>query len=167
MGDTLPPSPRGDSVPRFLVWAAKDPAGANLDRLQIVKVWYGEDGQFHQAVHDVGGRLADVAGSSREAPSVDLDTCEPRGAGYDSLCAVWTDPTFDASLDAAYYVRAVENPSCRWSWRQCLAFPEHERPETCGDPEIPRVIQERLWTSPIWYDPGRGASARAAPAPAP
>ena len=158
MGSILPDTTQSGAAPTFVAQVARDPGvaehpGGQLDRLQIVKVWYGEDGQFHQAVHDVGGRLADVAGSSREAPSVDLDTCEPRGAGYDALCAVWTDPAFDASRDAAYYVRAVENPSCRWSWRSCLSLPEAERPAACSDPGIPRVIQERAWTSPIWYEP--------------
>ena len=156
MGGVLPPAPADTNAPTFVASVLRDagvPAhpGGLLDRLQIIKVWHGEDGQFHQAVHDIDGRLAGAA--PREAPSVDLATCQPRGAGADSLCAVWTDPDFDSARAAAYYVRAVENPSCRWSWRQCLAFPEAERPASCSDPEIPKSIQERVWTSPIWYEP--------------
>lgn len=158
MGQVLPDTNRSGVAPTFVAHVARDPGvtdhpGGLLDRLQVVKVWYGEDGQFHQAVHDVAGRLAADAGSSREAPEVDLATCEPRGAGYDALCAVWTDPEFDPSRSAAYYVRAVENPSCRWSWRTCLAIPEANRPAGCASEEIPRVIRERAWTSPIWYAP--------------
>ena len=74
-------------------------------------------------------------------------------ARHDELYAVWRDPDFDARRAAIYYLRAVENPICRWSWRECLGMPETERPPTCNDPEIPRVIQERAWTSPIWYEP--------------
>ena len=158
MGAVLPEAAQSGVGPTFVAHVARDAGvaghpGGKLDRLQIVKVWFGEDGDFHQAVHDVAGRLADSAGTSREAPDVDLATCEPRGQGFDALCAVWTDPDFDATRDAAYYVRAVENPSCRWSWRTCLALPEEERPAACSDPEIPRVIRERAWTSPIWYEP--------------
>ncbi|MEM9175605.1 MAG: DUF3604 domain-containing protein [Myxococcota bacterium] len=158
MGSVLPAATQSGVAPTFVAHVARDAGvadhpGGQLDRLQIVKVWYGEDGQFHQAVHDVAGRLADTPGTSREAPGVDLGTCRPRGDGFDSLCAVWTDPAFEATRDAAYYVRAVENPSCRWSWRTCLALPEEDRPAACSDPEIPRVIQERAWTSPIWFEP--------------
>ena len=158
MGAVLPETGQSGGAPTFVAHAARDAGvagrpGGRLDRLQIVKVWYGEDGSFHQAVHDVAGRLADSAGASREAPDVDLATCEPRGMGADALCAVWTDPEFDATRDAAYYVRVVENPSCRWSWQSCLTLPEGERPAACGDPAIPKVIQERAWTSPIWYEP--------------
>lgn len=158
MGSVMPEARQSGIAPTFVAHVARDAGvaghpGGRLDRLQIVKVWYGEDGLFHQAVHDVAGRLADSAGTSREAPDVDLASCEPRGPGYDTLCAVWTDSDFDAMRDAAYYVRAVENPSCRWSWQTCLALPEEQRPAACSDPAIPKIIQERAWTSPIWYEP--------------
>lgn len=55
---------------------------------------------------------------------------------------------------AAYSVRAVENPSCQWSWPTCLEIPKAERPKACSDPEIPRTIQKPAWTSPIWFEPG-------------
>ena len=156
MGAVLNDAGQSGRAPSFVASVARDPGtpehpGGLLDRLQIIKVWHGKDGQFHQEVHEIGGRLAE--NESREPASVDLDTCTPQGPGHDELCAVWTDPAFDSEQPAAYYVRAVENPSCRWSWRTCLTLPENERPEACNDPEIPRVIQERAWTSPIWYEP--------------
>ena len=140
----------------FVASVARDPGtrerpGGLLDRLQIIKVWHGEDGRFHQEVHELDGRLAGL--ESREPAKVDLATCEPEGWGYDQLCGVWTDPDFDPTRAAAYYVRAVESPSCRWSWRACLEIPQPERPAGCVDPDVPRVIQERAWTSPIWYEP--------------
>nr|MDJ0869610.1 DUF3604 domain-containing protein [Myxococcota bacterium] len=72
----------------------------------------------------------------------------------DSLCAVWRDPDFDPGRRAVYYLRVLENPSCRWSQRQCLSLPEGERPAACTDPSVPTTIQERLWTAPIWYEGG-------------
>ena len=88
-----------------------------------------------------------------DGASVDLDTCEPRGAGADSLCEVWTDPDHDPTLPTFYYARVIETPVCRWSWRDCLALPLSERPEICDDPTLPKTITERAWTSPIWVDP--------------
>ena len=111
-----------------------------------MKGWAGEDGVFHQAVHD-------VVGSADNGASVAPESCAPTGPGADSLCAVWTDPDFDPARHAVYYARVVENPSCRWNAWQCLEFAEGERPEACDDPALPKVIQERAWTSPIWYVP--------------
>ena len=113
--------------------------------LTIIKGWVGQGGQFHQQV-------IDIAGNADNGASVDPMSCETTGTGFASLCGVWTDPSFDASQDAVYYARAVENPSCRWSTRQCLLLPENERPDGCSNPRIPRTIQERAWTAPIWYD---------------
>jgi hypothetical protein len=160
MGDLLKSPDQSGLAPTFVASVARDAGtpdhpGGLLDRLQIIKVWHGSDGQFHQEVHDVSGRLG--GNDSRPPATVDLDTCEPRGMGHDQLCAVWTDPKFDADQAVAYYVRAVENPSCRWSWRTCLEIPETERPAACSDATIPRVIQERAWTSPIWFEPEESA----------
>jgi len=156
MGDLLKSPVQSGLAPTFVASVARDPGtpehpGGLLDRLQIIKVWHGEDGQFHQEVHDLAGRLGGA--ESREPASVDLETCEPRGTGHDQLCAMWTDPAFDPAQAVAYYVRAIENPSCRWNWRTCLEIPETDRPLGCTDPSIPRVIQERAWTSPIWFEP--------------
>jgi hypothetical protein len=115
-----------------------------LQRAQIIKGWLGEDGQFHQKVHD-------IAGSADNGADVDLATCTPRGPGAASLCGVWQDPEFDLDQDAVYYARIVENPSCRWSTRLCLSLPAGERPDGCLTDQLPKTIQERAWTSPIWY----------------
>ena len=150
MGGVLPARTTNQQSPRFLVAAHADPGTADapghpLQRLQIIKGWVGQDGQFHQQV-------IDIAGNADNGASVDRMSCETTGTGFASLCGVWTDPSFDASQDAVYYARAVENPSCRWSTRQCLLLPENERPDGCSNPRIPRTIQERAWTAPIWYD---------------
>ena len=83
----------------------------------------------------------------------DPATCSRTGPGFDGLCAVWQDPDFDASARSLYYARIVENPSCRWSTSQCLGLPEDARPPGCNSARLPKVVQERAWTSPIWYEP--------------
>jgi hypothetical protein len=145
MGGTVTPRPGGEGVLRFVARARRDPEGAPLQRIQIVKAWHGDDGAFHQAVHDVA---AVAAGAS-----VDPETCALRGEGAEALCATWTDPGFDPDRPAVYYARVVENPSCRWTTWKCLAWPEIDRPDGCRDPRVPRTIRERAWTSPIWYSP--------------
>lgn len=149
MGGDLPRKPLLKTAPTFVVSAMKDPGipdhpGGQLQRAQIIKGWVGDDGLFHE-------RIFDVAGGDNGA-SVDLDTCEPQGRGADTLCSVWRDPAFDPSHEAVYYARVLENPSCRWSQIQCNALPDEDRPLGCTNPPTPRTIQERLWTSPIWYE---------------
>jgi len=83
------------------------------------------------------------------------------GSGFSSLCAVWQDPDFQADQRAFYYARVLENPSCRWSQRECNASgitcdgatPSQAGFEACCDGSVPQTIQERAWTSPIWYTP--------------
>jgi hypothetical protein len=84
---------------------------------------------------------------------VHLPSCEPRGAGASALCGVWQDPDFDAGRAAVYYGRVLENPSCRWSAWRCLEPAPAQRPQACSDPRVPKLVQERAWTSPIWYGP--------------
>jgi hypothetical protein len=91
---------------------------------------------------------------------VDPDTCETSGEGADTLCSVWDDPTFDPGVPAFYYVRVIENPTCRWSARACLAasvdcatLPTGDPLSACCDGSIPLTVTERAWTSPIWYVP--------------
>ncbi len=154
MGSDLPPRPLGfDKGPVFFLSALRDPEGGLLQRLQIVKVTPGDDGRIQQEVHDAVGIVSDGVG-------VDAATCKPVGAGSDSLCKVWRDPAFDASRPAVYYLRVLENPSCRWSARQCLSLPPSQRPPACTDPSVPTLIQERAWSSPVWYTPEAESAAR-------
>ena len=151
MGSDLPAPPESTSAPALAVWAARDPGtpespGGLLQRIQIVKGWTGEGRTFHQAVYD-------VAGEPDNGADVDLQTCEPRGPGAEELCAVWRDPDFDPDQAAVYYARVVENPSCRWSTRTCRNYTGVIPLDLCSDPRLPKTIQERAWTSPIWYTP--------------
>lgn len=158
MGGDLPTVPTG-TRPRFAVSALRDPglgidSAQPLQRIQIVKGWIA-DGEPQEKIFEIAGDPANGA-------SVDLSTCETSGNGFASLCAVWEDPEFDATQPAFWYARVVENPSCRWSTRQCLAAgidcadPDGVPAgfEGCCDAAYPKTIQERAWTSPIWYRPG-------------
>ncbi len=143
MGGELPAKPERASSPQFLVSAPQDPNGNQLQKLQIIKGWVDRDGRTQQ-------RIYDVAGDANNGASVNIDACEPQGSGFSQLCSIWQDPDFDHTQSAVYYSRIVENPSCRWSTWQCNALPAEERPETCTNGEVPKTIQERAWTSPIW-----------------
>jgi hypothetical protein len=149
MGADLPASPKDGAAPSFVVSAIRDIGtpehpGGLLQRAQIVKGWVDDAGDFHQEVFDVAG--------GPTGASVDSATCQPRGIGHNSLCSVWTDPAFDEKQSAVYYVRVLENPSCRWSALQCLQQTAGSRSSSCTDPTVTPTIQERLWTSPIWYE---------------
>jgi hypothetical protein len=156
MGGDLPASAAGNS-PRFLISASMDNGtpeypGSPLQRIQVIKGWY-EDGELREQV-------LDVAGGDNDA-SVDIHTCEPSGRGHRQLCSVWQDNQFNPNTQAFYYTRVLENPSCRWSQRICAnagircddpqSIPEGM--ENCCAPEHKKVIQERAWSSPIWYTP--------------
>ena len=120
---------------------------------------------------ELNQKVYDVAGDPDNGAGVDLQTCETTGEGADTLCSVWTDPEFDPTQRAFYYARVVENPTCRWSARVCNAHAvDCSRPDSvpselaaCCDPSHRRTIQERAWTSPIWYtpEPESGAAERA------
>ncbi|MGI9293735.1 MAG: DUF3604 domain-containing protein, partial [Pseudomonadales bacterium] len=149
MGNDLPA--KNGEAPVFVASAISDPGtkaypGVPLQRLQMVKGWYDADGEHHQQIYD-------VAGDANNGASVDLNTCQPQGQGHEQLCTVWRDPEFNADQAAVYYMRAVENPSCRYSTWQCLALPESERPADCDNAQVPKTLHERAWTSPIWYTP--------------
>ena len=147
MGGDLPTT-GGEGAPSFVVHALRDSGAkaAPLQRAQIIKGWLDVDGKQREKVYD-------VAGDKNNGASVDATTCERSGSGSDMLCATWTDPDFDPAERAFYYVRVIENPSCRWSTWVCNSLPASERPDSCTDPAIQSVIQERAWTSPIWYGP--------------
>ncbi len=157
-GDLPPPAQRVPDAPVFAVWALRDPGaagqpGAPLQRVQIVKIWLEAD-QSRERIYEVAGDLHNGA-------SVDPASCQRRGAGFDELCSVWRDPNFDPSQRALYYARVLENPSCRWSTYACNAQgvdcsePGSVPAElvACCDGSLPPAIQERAWTSPIWYAP--------------
>ncbi len=152
MGGELPPITALGAAPRFIVSALEDELSAPLQRIQIVKGWLDGD-ETHEAVFE-------IAGDPDDGASVDLATCAISGAGFASLCDVWTDPDFDPAMPAFYYARVLENPTCRWSHRLCLAegvdcgtLASDSPLRACCDGSLPDTIQERAWTSPIWYLP--------------
>jgi len=140
------------SAPQFLVWAKRDPRSAPLERVQVIKGWL-EAGNSHETIYDVicADNLSpdDVthrcqdASAERNDTSCDLDS----GDAHQTLQTVWSDPDFEPKQSAFYYVRAIERPSCRWSTWDSLRMNR----ETPG--EVPTRIQERAWSSPIWYRP--------------
>jgi hypothetical protein len=150
MGSDLPA--RGVAAPKFLVWAVRDPGSAALQRLQIIKGWIA-DGTPKEKVYDVAcsdGLKADPA--THRCPDngakVNLADCSiTADAGDAELKTLWTDPDFDAGQRAFYYVRVLENPTCRWSSWDALRAGVEPRPD------LKKTIQERAWSSPIWYVP--------------
>lgn len=147
MGGDLPQSSAQNQKPKFLLAAQRDSGGGEtpLQKLQIVKGWVDADGKRRYEVHT-------VAGSSNNNAGVDVLTGERYGEGHNSLCAVFVDEDFDPSIPAYYYLRAVENPSPRWSLLDCLKLDKEARPAVCEEPSR-QVIQEMAWSSPIWYTP--------------
>ncbi len=160
MGADLPARNSNGAGPMFAVSALQDANAdaAPLQRIQIIKGWADDEGRMHQDIYDVAGSADNVA-------SVDVASCQRKGEGHAKLCSVWRDPDFEPNRSAVYYARVVENPSCRWSTYQCNALAPSDRPESCSDSSVPKVIQERAWTSPIWYTPS-AAPTTAEPAKA-
>lgn len=157
MGSDL--AARGSAAPRFFAQATRDPRGAPLQRLQIVKGWVA-DGETHEKVFDVacsdGGT---PEGTTHRCPDngakVDLGDCSSsQDVGADALSVVWQDPAFDPDERAFYYVRALENPTCRWSSWDALRRGIPPRPD------LHATLQERAWSSPIWYLPADEAPIR-------
>jgi len=153
MGSDMPARPATARAPAFVLEAVKDPDGANLDRVQIIKVWL-EGGTYKEKIFNValsGNRHADrVTGKAPAVGNtVDLDTgAYTNTIGASVLTTVWRDPEFDPKKPAVYYARALEIPTPRWSTllaiRNKLPIPTR----------VPSTIQERAWTSPIWFTPG-------------
>jgi len=141
-------------APTFLTWAMRDPRGAPLDRIQIIKV-YSEGTSQNESIFDVAcsdGRDMDPATRrcSDNGASVDLSDCSiSADSGAPELRAAWQDPDFDPAQRAVYYVRVLENPTCRWStWDANKAGVER-------NPDLAATVKERAYTSPIWYNPTR------------
>ncbi len=138
--------------PHLFVWAVRDPRSGWLQRAQIVKGWV-VDGEAREQVYDVAcsdGLTPDP--ETHRCPdngaTVNMETCEvSRDVGATELKTVWTDPDFDPVTPAYYYLRVLENPSCRWSTWDAI------RAGTPPTPNRPATIQERAWSSPIWYAP--------------
>jgi hypothetical protein len=162
MGSDLP-APAA-KAPSFALWAVMDPTSANLDRVQIVKGW-SSNGQSFEQIYDVawsGDRQPDS--ESGKVPPVGntvnlMDASYTNTIGAAELSTVWTDPDFDPAIDAFYYARVLEIPTPRWSTIQALKA-GLVPPSGAG---FQPLIQERAWTSPIWYTPDDMAR-KAAPA---
>ena len=150
MGGTLPAHAGRLS---FMVWAVQDPMRGKLERIQIVKGWLDEEGSAHSSIQDVvcAPRLALDPKTSRcrgEPARVDPATCAVDGSGGAAeLSVVWHDPTYDSARPSFYYVRVLEDHSCRWSTWDAIRHGA-EPPAS-----VPRLIQERAWSSPIWVLP--------------
>src|SRR5262245_30866930 len=158
MGADLLPMPAGGkgTAPSFVVWAVKDPTSANLDRIQIVKGWT-KNGQSFEKIFDVawaGDRKPDKWTGRVPAiqSTVDMETATyTNSVGSTELKAVWTDPEFNPSLHAFYYVRVLEIPTPRWTLIQAVK-------SGLPPPDVvPLTGQERAWSSPIWYAPSAEA----------
>jgi hypothetical protein len=175
MGSDLPAKPTNTKAPTFAVWAMKDPESGNLDRIQIIKGWY-KNGYPWEKIYDVawsddrkpagpkgeamemlvtdGQRIQRVM---RSVPAGKLppvgNTVDIKNASYtntigdNELSAVWTDPDFDETQHAVYYVRVLEIPTPRWSTYDAKAAGVEPLDM------VPATIQERAWASPIWYTP--------------
>jgi hypothetical protein len=139
----------GDDSPVLIAYAEADsaPNATPLQALQIIKGWIDDAGRAHYKVYTAAGTPDNGAG-------VDLETGKRFGAGHEKLCAAFRDPDFDPQQSTYYYLRALENPSPRWSFHDCQRIPEDQRPEVCAEEsDVPKVIQEMAWSSPIWYRP--------------
>ena len=134
------------TAPTFLAWAQRDPNMGALQRVQIIKVTSEGEAVYDVACHD-GTPDPDTHRCTDNGAAVDMETCTPTGDGAGELKALWQDPEFDPERRATYYVRVLENPSCRWSTWEAM------RANVPPRPDVPQTIQERAYTSPIWYIP--------------
>lgn len=142
----------GGRVPSFVAWAAQDATSAPLQRLQIIKGWT-IDGEHHEQVYDVacsdGGQVDPATHRCPDnGATVDLVNCAiSTDSGAGELKAAWRDPAFNPAHRAFYYVRALENPSCRWSTWDAIKAGVTPRSD------LQATLQERVWSSPIWFVP--------------
>jgi hypothetical protein len=150
MGGDLPVAT--SEAPTFMVYALRDPVGANLDRIQIIKGWIDQNGKTHEKVYDVswsGDRTPDTNGKLPSVGNtVDIEAANwTNTIGASELTVAWTDPDFDSNLSAFYYARVIEIPTPRWVLYDKL------RLGATVPKESKLVLQERAYTSPIWYSP--------------
>jgi hypothetical protein len=152
MGGDLTKAPRGKS-PTFLVGALRDPVGANLDRVQIVKGWLDAKGVLHERIYDVAvsdGREIGADGRCKTPVGDTVDVAKAtftNAIGDAELIQVWRDPDFDPKQPAVYYSRVLEIPTPRWTAYEARYY------GLDLDETIPMTLQERAYTSPIWYTP--------------
>ena len=151
MGGDLPKR-KGDGAPSFMVYSLRDPIGANLDRIQIVKGWMDAAGKTHEKVYDVawsGGREPDASGKiPAVGNTVDVENANwSNSIGAAELGTVWSDPDFDSKQPAFYYARVIEIPTPRW-----VVYDAHRYGVELPD-DAETTHQERAYTSPIWYTP--------------
>jgi hypothetical protein len=152
MGGDLRDAPEG-GAPRFLIRALRDPDGANLDRVQVIKGWLDKKGETHERIYDVAvsdGRTVGADGRCKDpvGNTVDIPTATyTNSIGEAVMAAHWQDPDFDPAEHAFYYVRVLEIPTPRWTTYDA-AFFGIDLPDT-----VPATIQDRAYTSPIWYTP--------------
>lgn len=151
MGGSLFDAPEG-TKPTFLIAALRDPDGANLDRVQIVKGWLDTDGGVHERVYDVavsdGRDIIDGKVTTDVGSTVNLETASYTNTiGDAALITGWTDPEFDPKMDTFYYARVLEIPTPRWTAYDVV------RLGSVMPKEARMVLQERAYTSPIWYTP--------------
>jgi hypothetical protein len=152
MGGDLPQAPKG-KAPSFLIAATRDPKEANLDRIQVVKGWLTSDGTSYEKVYDVVWSGDRKIGSDGKLPAVgntvNLDTgAYSNDIGDPQLLTVWVDPDFDPDQSAVYYVRVLQIPTPRYSLLDSIALQIDYR-----ETGQPATIQERAYSSPIWYSP--------------
>ncbi len=153
MGGDLREAPPAGQAPTFMIRALRDPDGANLDRVQIIKGWLDADGETHERIYDVAvsdGRRIGSDGRARDAVgnTVDIATATfTNTIGDPVMMAYWEDPDFDSNEHAFYYVRVLEIPTPRWTTYDA-AFFDIDLPDN-----VPPTIQDRAYTSPIWYTP--------------
>jgi hypothetical protein len=152
MGGDLSKAPTGKS-PSFLIAALKDPIGANLDRVQVVKGWVDSDGNLQERIYDVAVSDDRKIGKDGRCKTPVGNTVDVKNAvwsntiGATEMVTVWMDPNFDADLSAFYYVRVIEIPTPRWT-----AYDAKYYGIEVGE-EVTMINQERAYTSPIWYTP--------------
>ncbi len=152
MGGDLRPAPAGGTAPRFMVYALRDPVGANLDRIQIVKGWSDDKGKTYEKVYDVAwsdGRVPDAKGKlPAVGNTVDVASASwTNTIGASELGVVWSDPDFDPRHKAFYYARVLEIPTPRWPAYDAVRF------GVKMSDDVEMITQERAYTSPIWYSP--------------
>ena len=153
MGGDLSTSPDG-KAPTFVIRALRDPDGANLDRIQIIKGWVTKEGEARERIFDIvvsDDRAIGADGRCKTPVGNTVDVAEATWTntiGATELIKVWTDPDFDPKQKAFYYGRVIEIPTPRWTAYDAKYYGLKDL-----DPAIPMVTQERAYTSPIWYTP--------------